>query len=78
MRIEPAAAIRGHIGVPGDKSLSHRAVLIGAVSDGETRIAGFGRSADTESTLAATRALASASTRPTTTRCASSEPGCAA
>ena len=57
MRIEPAAAILGHIGVPGDKSLSHRAVLIGAVSDGETRIAGFGRSADTESTLAAVRAL---------------------
>ena len=57
MRIEPAAAILGHIGVPGDKSLSHRAVLLGAVSDGETRIAGFGRSADTESTLAAVRAL---------------------
>jgi 3-phosphoshikimate 1-carboxyvinyltransferase len=57
VRIEPAAAIRGHVGVPGDKSLSHRALLIGAVSDGETRIAGFGRSADTESTLAAVRAL---------------------
>jgi 3-phosphoshikimate 1-carboxyvinyltransferase len=57
VKVEPAAAIRGHIGVPGDKSLSHRAVLLGAVSDGETRIAGFGRSADTESTLAAVREL---------------------
>ena len=57
MRIEPAAAIQGHIAVPGDKSISHRAVLLGAVSDGETRITGFGRSGDTESTIAAVRAL---------------------
>jgi 3-phosphoshikimate 1-carboxyvinyltransferase len=57
VRVEPAASILGHIAVPGDKSISHRAVLLGAVSDGETRIAGFGRSGDTESTLAAVRAL---------------------
>src|SRR3954465_2056653 len=57
MRIEPAAALEGHFAVPGDKSISHRALLIGAVSDGETTIRGFGRSADTESTLAAVRAL---------------------
>jgi 3-phosphoshikimate 1-carboxyvinyltransferase len=57
MRIEPAAAVQGHIRVPGDKSLSHRAVLLGAISEGETRVAGFGRSADTESTMAAVREL---------------------
>ena len=57
MKIEPAAAIAGHLAVPGDKSISHRAVLLGAVGEGETRIAGFGRSADTEATLAAARAL---------------------
>lgn len=57
MRIEPAAAVVGHIGVPGDKSISHRAALIGAVCDGETRIEGFGRSLDTEATLRAVRAL---------------------
>ncbi|MEX1357396.1 MAG: 3-phosphoshikimate 1-carboxyvinyltransferase [Gaiellaceae bacterium] len=57
MRVEPGAALAGHIGVPGDKSISHRAVLIGAVCEGETRVAGFGRSADTESTIAAVRAL---------------------
>lgn len=55
--VEPATAIVGHIGVPGDKSISHRAVLIGAIGDGETTISGFGRSADTESTLAVVRAL---------------------
>ena len=56
-RVEPAGAIVGHIAVPGDKSISHRAVLIGALSEGETRVHGFGRSADTESTIAAVRAL---------------------
>ena len=30
MRIEPAASLVGHVVVPGDKSISHRAVLIGA------------------------------------------------
>jgi 3-phosphoshikimate 1-carboxyvinyltransferase len=57
MRIEPAGTVAGHIAVPGDKSISHRAVLLGAVGEGATRIEGFGRSADTESTLAAVRAL---------------------
>jgi 3-phosphoshikimate 1-carboxyvinyltransferase len=47
----------GHIAVPGDKSISHRAVLIGALSEGETQVHGFGRSADTESTIVAVRAL---------------------
>ena len=57
MRVDPAASILGHIAVPGDKSISHRAILLGAVSDGETRIAGFGRSADTEATVEAVREL---------------------
>ena len=57
MRIEPAAAISGHIAVPGDKSLSHRAVLLAAVGEGETRISGFGRSEDTEATIKAVRDL---------------------
>ena len=55
--IEPARAVVGHIGVPGDKSISHRALLFGAIGEGETAIRGFGRSGDTEATLAAVRAL---------------------
>jgi 3-phosphoshikimate 1-carboxyvinyltransferase len=55
--VEPAPRLVGHLAVPGDKSISHRAVLIGALCDGETRITGFGRSADTEATLGAVRAL---------------------
>jgi 3-phosphoshikimate 1-carboxyvinyltransferase len=57
MRIEPAAALRGHIAVPGDKSISHRAVLLGAIGEGETFVRGFGRSGDTEATIAAVRDL---------------------
>jgi 3-phosphoshikimate 1-carboxyvinyltransferase len=57
MRVEPVAALVGHVAVPGDKSISHRAVLIAALCDGETSIAGFGRSADTEATIRAVGAL---------------------
>jgi 3-phosphoshikimate 1-carboxyvinyltransferase len=57
MRIEPAATLRGHIAVPGDKSISHRAVLLGAIGESKTSVRGFGRSGDTEATVAAVRAL---------------------
>ena len=57
MRVAPLTRIVGHIAVPGDKSISHRSVLLGAICDGETRITGFGRSADTEATIEAVRAL---------------------
>jgi 3-phosphoshikimate 1-carboxyvinyltransferase len=57
MRVEPAGTLVGHIAVPGDKSISHRALLVGALNDGETRIRGFGRSGDTQSTLDALRTL---------------------
>lgn len=57
MRIEPVPALVGHLAVPGDKSISHRAVLVGALCEGETLVSGFGRSADTEATMAALRAL---------------------
>jgi 3-phosphoshikimate 1-carboxyvinyltransferase len=55
--VEPVPRLVGHLEVPWDKSISHRAVLLGAICDGETRITGFGRSADTEATIAAARAL---------------------
>jgi 3-phosphoshikimate 1-carboxyvinyltransferase len=57
LRVEPAARITGHVAVPGDKSISHRSLLIGALSPGPTRVHGFGRGGDTESTIAAVRAL---------------------
>ncbi len=54
--VEPVPRLRGHIAVPGDKSISHRAVLLGAICEGVTEVTGFGRSADTEATLSAVRA----------------------
>ncbi len=57
MRIEPASAVRGDLRVPGDKSISHRALLVGAVADGESEARGFGASADTLATADAMRAL---------------------
>ena len=57
MRIEPAASLVGGLAVPGDKSISHRAVLLGAVADGESELTGFGISEDTLATVEAARAL---------------------
>jgi 3-phosphoshikimate 1-carboxyvinyltransferase len=57
VRIEPAASVHGGVALPGDKSISHRAVLVGAIAEGESVVGGFGRSGDTESTVAAVRAL---------------------
>jgi 3-phosphoshikimate 1-carboxyvinyltransferase len=55
--VEPAARLDGHIAVPGDKSISHRALLLGALAEGETRVTQWGRSGDTESTLRVIRGL---------------------
>jgi len=57
VRVEPAAALVGHVVVPGDKSISHRAVLIGALGEGDTSVHGFGRSGDTQATVDAMRTL---------------------
>jgi 3-phosphoshikimate 1-carboxyvinyltransferase len=57
MRVEAVARLDGHIAVPGDKSISHRALLIGALCEGDVLVRQWGRSGDTESTLGAVRAL---------------------
>jgi 3-phosphoshikimate 1-carboxyvinyltransferase len=54
---EPAGPLSGSLRPPPDKSISHRAALIGAICDGPTRISGYLDSADTGSTLAAVRAV---------------------
>jgi 3-phosphoshikimate 1-carboxyvinyltransferase len=53
----PQARAGGEITVPGDKSISHRALLLGAVADGPTVVRGFLRSDDCLATLGALRAL---------------------
>ena len=45
-------ALHGEIAVPGDKSVSHRAVMFGAIADGATRVEGFLEGEDTRATAA--------------------------
>jgi len=49
--------LRGSLRPPPDKSISHRAAILAAMGEGETRIAGYLDAADTRSTLAAVEAL---------------------
>jgi len=51
------SGLRGAISAPGDKSISHRALMFGAVSRGPVRVGGFLRSDDTLASVAAMRAL---------------------
>jgi 3-phosphoshikimate 1-carboxyvinyltransferase len=53
VQLQAADGIRGTIRVPGDKSIAHRAVLLGALAHGWTRIAGVPRSADVSATIRA-------------------------
>src|SRR3954468_21077317 len=53
----PSGALRGRVVVPGDKSISHRSLMLGALTIGETRIAGLLESADVMATAAAMRAF---------------------
>src|SRR4051794_36051642 len=52
-----AAPLAGRIAVPGDKSISHRALMFGALAVGETRISGLLEGEDVLRTAAAMRAL---------------------
>lgn len=49
--------LRGSIRVPGDKSISHRALILNAIADGPSRITGLSAGADVASTLGCLRAL---------------------
>lgn len=53
----PGARVAGEIRVPGDKSISHRAAMLGAIAEGTTEITGFLESADCLATLSALEAM---------------------
>jgi 3-phosphoshikimate 1-carboxyvinyltransferase len=55
--VAPGGSVDGEIRVPGDKSISHRAVMLGALADGETVVRGFLQGDDALATVAAFRAL---------------------
>jgi 3-phosphoshikimate 1-carboxyvinyltransferase len=55
--VQPATAVAGAIRVPGDKSISHRALLLGSIAEGVTEVRGFLESEDCLATMEAMRAL---------------------
>lgn len=56
-RFMPSGPLRGRIRVPGDKSISHRSIMLGALAVGETRISGLLEGEDVLATAAALRAM---------------------
>lgn len=49
--IKPSGKLRGEITVPGDKSISHRSVMLGSIAKGDTKISGFLTGEDCLSTI---------------------------
>ena len=55
--IHPAKTLAGSIRLPGDKSISHRYAMLGAIAEGTTKLENFSTGADCASTLGCMRAL---------------------
>jgi 3-phosphoshikimate 1-carboxyvinyltransferase len=55
--IRPSRRVAGTMRVPGDKSISHRALMLGAIASGTTSVSGFLPGEDCLATLAAVRAM---------------------
>ncbi|WP_148862474.1 bifunctional prephenate dehydrogenase/3-phosphoshikimate 1-carboxyvinyltransferase [Marinobacter fonticola] len=54
-KLQPGGDVRGDIRVPGDKSISHRSIMLGALSEGVTEVEGFLEGEDSLATLQAFR-----------------------
>jgi 3-phosphoshikimate 1-carboxyvinyltransferase len=57
LRVRPVSRLRGRVAVPGDKSISHRAALLGALAGGVTEIRGYLEAEDCLRSIAAIQAL---------------------
>lgn len=55
--VKPGGQLSGEFRVPGDKSISHRSIMFGAIADGTTHITGFLQGEDSLNTLRAFRAM---------------------
>jgi len=56
-RVRPGGALTGETRVPGDKSISHRAIMLGAIAEGTTRVEGILQARDCLATVEALRAM---------------------
>lgn len=57
INITKSAGLRGELAIPGDKSISHRAIMFGALADGTTEITNFLQGADCLSTISCFQAM---------------------
>ena len=55
--VRPGSSLRGRLRVPGDKSISHRSIMLGSIAEGTTHVSGFLEGADAISTMNVCRAL---------------------
>ncbi|NKB36690.1 MAG: 3-phosphoshikimate 1-carboxyvinyltransferase [Gammaproteobacteria bacterium] len=55
--VRPGSVLQGELRVPGDKSISHRALMLGAIAEGTTTVQGFLDSEDIKATMAALRMM---------------------
>ncbi len=55
--VAPGGVLQGRVRVPGDKSVSHRAVMLGSIAEGTTQVKGFLEAEDALATLAAFRQM---------------------
>lgn len=55
--LQPGGCVRGQLRVPGDKSISHRAVMLGSLAHGETRVTGLLEGEDVLATVQAFRQM---------------------
>ena len=62
--VAPAAAFAGEVTVPGDKSISHRALMLGAIASGTTHVTGFLEGEDCLATLRAVQSCGVRVSRP--------------
>jgi len=63
-RLDPGSRVAGELTVPGDKSISHRALMFGGIAEGDTEITGFLAGEDCLSTLRALQAMGVSIERP--------------
>ncbi len=57
LHAQPGGRVKGRLRVPGDKSISHRSVMLGALAEGTTRVSGFLEGADAVATANIFRSL---------------------
>jgi 3-phosphoshikimate 1-carboxyvinyltransferase len=66
--VEPSALKNGTVTVPGDKSISHRALILGAIAEGKTTVRGFLDGDDCLASLAALQSMGVRIDRPSATQ----------